>query len=277
MAQTYESLKQLFRRLTWRARVLPDFLVIGAQKAGTTSLAYYLSQHPGLVASHEKEVHYFDGGLNESVDTYDKGESWYRSYFPRKTRMKPGNMAFEASPAYLFNPLVSGRVFDQNPKMKMIALLRNPTERAISHYRMEKKSGRETLPLMEALVGEEERLSSCLRSKDYKSQAFRYHSYKSRGLYYEQLLRYHKLFAREQLLVLSGEAFFNNPKETLRQIFSFLGVDRHCEISDLAKENVGSKPQGPPIEAIEYLNDYFDPHNKQLYDYLGSDFGWARP
>ncbi len=91
------------------------FLIIGAQKAGTTSLAYYLSQHPHLVASHEKVVHYFDGGIVETVDNYLKGEAWYRSFFPRKSTMAPEALSYEASPLYLFNPWVPERIFEMNP------------------------------------------------------------------------------------------------------------------------------------------------------------------
>ncbi|HUQ00163.1 MAG TPA: hypothetical protein VM093_06855, partial [Aeromicrobium sp.] len=96
------------RRLAaeWTARrALPDFIIIGAMKSGTTSLFTYLSQHPQLIAASRKEVHYFDGGLNPAKDNYAKGTAWYREHFPRKREMAAGQKAFEASPLYIFNPL----------------------------------------------------------------------------------------------------------------------------------------------------------------------------
>ncbi|MFO7955055.1 sulfotransferase family protein [Thioalkalivibrio sp.] len=139
---------------TWSKRGLPDFIIIGAQKSGTTSLYAYLSQHPQLFPSSTKEVHFFDGGLDPSVDTFKKGMPWYRAHFPLRKNMGANQRTFEASPLYIFNPLAPERIANVVPNVKIIALLRNPTERAISHFFHERRRGREPLAIDEALEKE---------------------------------------------------------------------------------------------------------------------------
>lgn len=262
-----------YRRATWRGRPLPDFIIIGAQKAGTSSLFAYLSQHPQLLPSYTKEVHFFDGGLNHKVDNYRKGAPWYRAHFPARgagARAK----AFEASPLYLFNPLAPGRMFGLIPEVKIIALLRNPTRRAISHYFHVRRRGQEPLPIYEALRAEEGRLAAVLGRGDYKSETFIRHSYKSRGLYREQLGRFLEHFPRRQLLVLCSEEFFGSPDATLRRVFEFVGVDAAFEVPDLRPRNTSSDRSEVEPKVYKYLDDYFRPHNKALYELLGEDYGW---
>jgi hypothetical protein len=257
--------------LTWKRRPLPDFIIIGAQKSGTSSLFAYLSQHPQLVPSFGKAVHFFDGGRDAGVDVHARGESWYRAQFPIAGRQ--GARAFEASPLYMFHPLVPARIHRLLPRVKLIALLRDPTERAISHYFHERRKGREPLQIMRALAAEDERLAPILRSEDYGNPAFRSYSYKSRGHYAEQLARYLTCFPREQILVLSSERFFLQPSETLRSVFEFVGVDPGVTISDLRARNVGSRSDVEP-DVRHYLDDHFLSPNMALYELIGAEFGW---
>ncbi|MBU0638918.1 MAG: sulfotransferase domain-containing protein, partial [Planctomycetes bacterium] len=138
---------------------MPDLLIIGAQKAGTTSLHRYLCRHPNVLGPWSKEVHYFD-------IQYDKGTTWYRTHFPswpykclKDIRRGRRSLAFETSPYYLFHPCVPERVHKLLPNVKLIAILRDPVGRAYSHYHHELRLGYETLPLEEALAKEEERLA----------------------------------------------------------------------------------------------------------------------
>ncbi len=263
-----------YRLATWRRRALPDFIVIGAQKSGTTSLYFYLTQHPQLLPALTKEVHFFDGGLNPNVDTFRKGEGWYRAQFPLTEDLRGGRRTFEASPLYLFNPLAPGRMFDLVPKVKIIALLRDPTERAISHYFHERRLGREPLPIYEALLEEERRLEPVLASADYKSHAFIHYSYKRRGLYKEQLERYLRYFSWQQLLVLSSEEFFADPVGTLGRVFAFVGVDRGSSVRDLSPRNTAGAQRPVEPRVREYLHEYFRTHNTDLFHFVGRDFGW---
>ena len=99
-----------YRQATWRSRALPDFIIIGAMKSGTSSLFAYLGQHPQLFPSSKKEVHFFDGGASADVDNYVKEQAWYRAHFPLRKHMSTDSKTFEASPLYIFNPLAPNSV-----------------------------------------------------------------------------------------------------------------------------------------------------------------------
>ena len=263
-----------YRQATRHNRNLPDFIIIGAQKSGTSSLYYYLSQHPHLMPSHRKAVHFFDGGLNPNVDNFKKGQAWYRSHFPLKRNINNYQKAFESSPLYLFNPLVPKRIYELIPEVKLIAVLRNPTERAISHFFHEKRNDRESLPILEALQAEEERLRLVIDKQDYKNDIFGYHSYKKRGLYHEQLKRYLNYFSMNNILVINSTTFFAEPDDTLRRVFDFVGVDTEFTVTDLKPRNVGSNRTEISQDVHEYLEDYFRPHNQALYELVGQNYGW---
>ncbi|HDD62059.1 MAG TPA: sulfotransferase [Chloroflexi bacterium] len=269
----YLTLK--FRKINWSNRVLPDFIIIGAQKSGTTSLYYYLRQHPQLIPSYKKEVHFFDGGLDPNVDNFKKGETWYRSHFPLKRNTSSNQKSFEASPLYLFNPLAPQRIFEQVPEVKLIAILRNPIERAISHYFHEKQNNHESLPIYKALQSEEERLRPIIEKEDYKNICFIHHSYKSRGLYHEQLKRYFDYFPKSNILVISSQALFTDPSDTLRRVFRFVGVDTEFTVTDLAPRNIGSNRSRIDPSVYDYLEKYFRSHNQLLYELMGEDYGWG--
>jgi hypothetical protein len=270
-----EGFAPQFRLLTSSFRSLPHFIIIGTQKGGTSSLFHYLAQHPQIFASSAKEVHFFDGGLDPKADTHAKGLHWYRSHFPLKRSMGKGDLTGEASPLYIFNPLVPARIHGVLPNVKLIALLRDPAERAISHYFHERRKKRETLPIMKALQAEESRISASIGNANLKSKKYIHYSYKSRGLYKEQLERYLQYFRREQLLILSSEEFFEQPQKTLHQVFGFLGVDEGFEVKDTKPVNVGKNRTDVPAEVYEYLRAYYAPHNEALYELIGRDFGWA--
>ena len=263
-----------YRKGTARCRVLPDTIIIGAQKSGTSSLYSYMKQHPDLVASYGKEVHYFDGGRDPEVDAYAEGEVGYRAHFPLSWRARVGQRIFEASPLYLFNPLVPRRISELVPEVRLIAILRNPTDRAISHYFHEKRNGRERLSLMEALLAEEDRLRPVLASKNYKSEAYIHFSYKARGVYREQIARYFDYFGSDSMLILKAESLDSDPIGTLRRVFDFLAVDPSFVVPDLRPRNVASDSHRVEPEVHQHLSDYFRPHSRDLYDLLGEDFGW---
>jgi len=263
-----------YRRMTAPLRSLPDFLIIGAQKCGTTSLFYYLCQHPQIMQSSTKEVHYFDGGLDSNVDTYEKGQYWYRTHFPLKSELKEGYITGEASVLYIFHPLAASRIYELVPNVKMIALLRNPTERAISHYFYNKRRQKESLDIMDAFRAEEQRMKSTWESGDYKNDDFRLSSYKTRGLYQEQLERYLDFFSKEQMLILCSEDFFKEPRNTLTRVCKFLDIETDFTIEDPRAKNVSDNNTELPAEVHEYLDDYYKIPNQALFDQIGRTFKW---
>jgi hypothetical protein len=208
------------------------------------------------------------------MDEYQYGLPWYLRHFPLRSAASRGMQAFEASPSYLFHPLAAGRIRETIPEVKMIALLRNPTERAISHYLHKKRNGIELLPMLEAFQQEEARLTPIVESGDYFNRKMRHYSYKARGLYKVQLERYFDLFPKDQILVIPSEAFFCRTGECLKQIYGFIGVDDGYQLQDPSPRFVNKNKETVPPEVYEYLNDYFKPHNEALYKLLGVDFGW---
>lgn len=204
---------------------LPGFLIIGTQKGGTTTLFSMLATHPRLTKPTDKEVHYFD--LN-----YERGEEWYRRHFK-------GEIAFEASPYYMFHPAVPERIAGLLPGPKLIAILRDPVERSISHYFHSVLKGHETLPMLEALEAEETRTGA------YSHQ---HHTYVARSRYMEQLERWQDF----DLLVLSNRELRDKPDETLARACNHVGIEPIP--APPMERNVGKKGAVPP-EARRFLQE----------------------
>jgi len=266
--------KGLILRATARQRALPNCLIIGAQKAGTSSLYHYLIQHPQVHKSLKKEVHYFDGGLKENKYTFLQGENWYRSHFPLQSDMEKNDICIDATPMYLFNPLAPERIKNLLHKAKLIILLRNPVERAISHYFHVQRHGFEELSINDALAQEESRLESAKRHKNYKEQSFRLYSYQERGLYLAQIKRYQALFNEDQLLILSSDELFQKPKETLKQVFNFLEIKNNYLVPDLKSQNVGNNKEKVSKETYLQLEEYFGQANKALFEHIKKHYPW---
>lgn len=261
--------KLALRRVTVRNRPLPDFLVIGAQKAGTTSLHTYLCAHPEVMPSFTKEVHYFD-------QNFHRGTGWYRSHFRRGPS---GAVGGEATPYYLFHPLAPERASGVAPGCRLIALLRDPVDRAFSHYNHAKARGAETLDFEPALAAEPERLAGeedrLLADPTYSSFSHQHHSYLARGFYADQLERWFERFDRERILVLSAEDLFAEPERVLHEAQRFLGLAPHTP-GDLSPRN--ARRYAPIDERLRTeLRRRFAPANQRLYALLDRDFGWDRP
>ena len=253
---------------------LPDFIIIGAQKSGTTALHNYLSEHPQVLPVARKEVHFFD--IN-----YDKGADWYRRQFidPRSLNGRASvrkMVSGEATPYYLFHPLAAERIAQTVPDAKLIALLRDPVSRAYSHYQHNLRRENETLSFpdaiqreLEMVAGEQERLEE---GSIAKSRAHQGYSYLSRGQYAEQLERYFALFPSGQILIRSSEEFFSDAGRTVGQILDFLGIEPF-QLDSWEVPNAGNYDRDAIPEA-EFLRRYFEPHNARLYELIGRDLGW---
>jgi hypothetical protein len=232
---------------------LPDFLIIGAQKCGTTTLYYLLTQHPYVERAAIKEVYFFDKPYN-----FGRGIEWYRQYFPQP-KWKDGRKTLtgEATPNYLFDSHAPERIAEVIPQARLIVLLRNPVDRAYSNYWHNASRGREVRTFEELMKAKETH-------------------YLSKGVYVDQLLRWSKFFSKEQMLVLKSEDFFERPRETLNIVIDFLDLpDWEPEASMFGKiRNRGRYEEGMDPATRRRLENYFEPHNKRLYDFLGVDFGW---
>lgn len=262
-----------FRKLSSSFRALPNCQIVGAQKAGTSSLYYYLTQHPQVHTSFKKEVHYFDGGIEENVDSFQNGINWYKAHFPFSMSMRANDICLDATPMYLFHPFAAERIYSLTPESKIIILLRNPTERAISHYFHSKRHGFENLSIEEAFAKEEHRLSNIIEKQNYKKTSFRVHSYQSRGFYLAQIKRFESLFPRENILYLDCQQLFQNPKLTLSKVHEFLGIDAF-DTPNIESKNVGTNKKKVPNNVYDKLNHLYKDKNIELAKHLNLNIDW---
>lgn len=260
-------------------RPLPDFLIIGAQKAGTTALFAYLRWHPEITGPSWKEISFFDR-------RYRADARAYRASFPVKPRQwlvarRRGRwpLVGEASPSYILHPLAPQRARELVPEARLIALLRNPVDRAYSHYQHEVRLGREPLSFEDALDREDERLRGeverIVADPSYFSEAWWNYTYAARGRYAEQLERWLAAFPRDQLLVLLTEELQADTAGTYARVLDFLGARPH-ELSSYPRIFDHEYASMEPATRTR-LDSEFEEPNRELARLLGRDLPWGRP
>jgi hypothetical protein len=262
-----------------RGRLLPDFVIIGAARAGTTSLYSWLCQHPFVAPASRKEVNYFDYN-------YYRGEGWYRTHFPTAREREEFAAAHgrpfltgEASPAYMSHDWAPERLARGLPDAKLLVTLRNPVDRAYSQFQLSRREREEPLDsFAEAIAAEDERLAPELArtkvDRRYKSWPIGCWSYKLRSRYAEQLERWFALFPREQFHILMLEDLAADPLRTLSAVHDFLGLPPHRYEGLRALHVATYDPVDPQVRA--QLSEYFRPLNERLYELAGRDFGWEQ-
>ncbi len=221
-----------------------DFIVVGAQKAGTTALFDYLSEDPAIFLPPEKEVHFFD---DESRD-WSSGD--YADYH-RKFELEGAKICGEVTPIYMYWPRAMERIRDYNPGIRIVCLLRDPVERAWSHWRMETARGAERAPFRVAIRRGRQRL---FEAEPWGSH--RVYSYVERGFYAEQLARIFDLFPRGQVLVLQNEGLDGEPQETLQRFNAFVGAPAPG-LRRQRRVHVGQAAGEMAAEDRRYLTDLF--------------------
>ncbi|MGD1809417.1 sulfotransferase domain-containing protein [Dapis sp. BLCC M126] len=261
-----------YRFISSPFRKLPNFIIIGVMKSGTTSLYNYLIQHPQIIPAKKKEVHFFD-------KNFHKGIYWYRSHFPLFSNLD--YVTGEGSPYYIFHPLVGQRIAKTIPQVKLIAVLRNPINRAFSHYQRNVARGYENLSFEEAIDREEERLKGerekILNDERYRSRNYTFYSYLSRGRYIEQIQDWLHYFPQQQFLFIKSEDLFTNQSEIYSQVLNFLDLPQfqpntfEVYLSGEYKKN----RQKMNDETRRRLTEYFEPYNRKLSDFLGDDYNWS--
>lgn len=264
-----------FRKLTGAIRLMPDFLIIGAQRCGTTSLYNYLIKHPYIAPALKKEVHFFD-------HNYGQGFTWYRAHFPyllTKIVYRMKGRCFvtgEATPYYIFHPHAPRRIANAIPKAKLILLLRNPIDRAYSQYHHAVRRGFESLSFEDAIDKEQQRLfgeiEKMAENENLRSFNHQKYSYLSRGIYIEQIKVWVSLFAEEQLLILKSEELYSNSQTVLDRVFEFLNLPS-LEVDTYKRYNSTSYiPMDTNMR--KSLISFFREYNTKLYELLGIDFDW---
>lgn len=245
----------------------PDFAIVGTQRGGTTSLHAYLGAHPQIRLPATKELHYL-------TDRHHRGREWYLGQFP--SPLSAGHRTGEATPYALFHPLAPARLRSAAPDAKLIVLLRNPVDRAYSHFLMERQRGDEPLDFAAALAAEPARLDGeearMLANPTSVSWPHKHASYLARGDYAPQLARWFAAFPRQQFLILRSEDLYTQPAETFARVTDFLGLDR----SSAASFPIYNRTEGPPLDPTlrRQLIDHFASRNAELATLLGWDPNW---
>jgi hypothetical protein len=265
---------------TFWARPLPRFVIVGAQRSGTTSLTRTLTTHPAVFGPLvHREVHYFDLA-------YERGIAWYRSNFPLTPRGRRAARAagvplttFESSPYYMFHPLAPERIHRDLPGVKLLVLLRDPVERAYSAHTHELELGFETEPFERALELESSRLEGeadrIVADPTYCSHSHQHHSYRARGQYIEQLERLEKIFGRERIHVLDSGDYFADPGPLYDELLSFLELPR-LGLPEFKKRNARPRPAPIPEPVRIALTDHYRPYDERLAAWLGREPSWRR-
>jgi hypothetical protein len=265
LRRTGRATRVALRRSTCQLRVLPDFLIIGAQRCGTTSLFNYLRTHPDVRPAIIKEVQFFSR-------YWTRGTGWYRAHFPLGSpaadRWWPDRLTFEATPSYLFHPLAAERAAQVIPQAKLLVLLRDPVERAWSHYRHMVHWGLEPLSFEDALQQEPQRLAGEVEriraDPGYQGLSYQRYSYLARGAYAEQLQVWLRYFPAEQFLLVRSEALFHDPDRWYPKIVAFLGLRPSAAPAFAVYNRYPPLPTGMAPQTRQRLTEHFTPVNQQL-------------
>ena len=242
---------------------LPQFLGLGVQKGGTTTLQLLLEQHPQVWLPPKKELHYFS--LH-----YARGAQWYSDCFKEA---KAKQCCGEITPYYIFHPHAPGRIADLLPHARLIVLLRDPVERCLSQYFHSCRWGLESLGLEEALAAEDDRLSEAelmLAPAGATHRSHQEHSYLARSCYAEQLARYEQRFPLEQMLVLRSEDLFEQGPQVWERVQTFLQLDAVPFPDGVTPANTGEgKASDVPIRVREQLKEQLEPTYRAMEERYG--------
>jgi len=263
--------RRVVQRATSARRALPDFLVLGAQKAGTTSLGQFLQLHPDVFWSPRLEMHFFDRD-------YDRGLSWYRSWFERRSVVeahqrrtgRPARVG-EKTPCYLALPDGPSRVAATLPGAKLVVSLRDPVTRAYSQWAMNLRTGRETLSFADALEAEAERLAAVDLRASVSGTSYLTHGYAMRSRYAEQLERWLAHFDRSQLYVYRCEDLYDDPQRWIPPLLDHVGV--RPDVVDLAMPHIGVGDRDPIDPHLrDQLVERFEAADAQLQALTGLSY-----
>ena len=274
----YVLCKRHFHGITASLRILPDFLVIGVGRGGTTSCFHYLSQHPSIIGSAYDEIGFFD-------ENFHLGLNWYRSMFPTKFLKKKivkkfGKcLTYDVTPAYIRKPWVARRIKELFPEIKLIALLRNPVDKAYSHYNSKMQVEGDTKTTFEEMVEEDiktfqkfENTNSIIDDEYFRNYIEK--SYLGRGLYAQQLKIWFELFDPKQILILTSEELSTETNKVMNKIFRFLDLPDY-EIPDIVKRSTGNYTK-MKMDTRKKLISFFSKYNQDLFKLLDQEFDWNK-
>lgn len=272
-------LLRLFRRMTSDYRAQPDFFIIGVQKGGTTSLFHYLSAHPQVGSILRKEPFYY-------LWNFNRGLNWYRSNFPFKSEIEAKSrragqkcLVYEASTHYIFYPQAARRILKDCPAARFILVLRDPVERAFSHWRHRRRRGEESRDFEECIAHElsagGSRVIMQARLKEEQIEwEWCERQYLSHGLYLEQIEAWLEVIDRDRLMILISEDFFEDPKLGVRKVETFLGIEHNVPEGGFPVYNQG-RPGQMNEDIRAQLVEFYKTSNSCLEKFLGRALPWS--
>ena len=271
----YQLIQRHVFAITGFIRVIPDFLVIGAKRCGTTSLYQHLPEHPCISKSPYDNMGFFN-------DNFHLGVNWYKSFFPttftrNKIKSKFGDfLAFDVTTKYMEEESTANNVYQTKPNMKIIIILRNPVDRAYSQYHLSVRQAAERRSFEDVVEENMNRLNK--ESHEHHEIKPRFSAkednYLKKGLYALQLRYWLKIFPRENILVVSTEEFESNQQIIYNKIFEFLNISKF-EVKNTKKMEKGNY-QPMKSETRNLLLDYFRPHNHELFELINMEFNWDK-
>ena len=253
--------------ITASSRVLPDFIISGTVRSGTTSLYYNICEHPSVLPASYDEIGYFDSN-------YHLGINWYRSMFPTEKEMKQvkkeTNFAItgEDTPFYFWKKEAAERIFEDIPNSKIIIIFRNPVDRAYSNYNLGIRKKTESLSFEDAIDEE----MNFLKTHSFRDAVDRRRSYLSKGLYENQIKIWLDNFPREQIHILCTEDMKKNPKESLLKIFQFLGIPNYT-LKNPQKQKLAEYKKMDD-KTREKLLTFYEPYNQKFFETIQEKFDW---
>jgi len=298
IASMTKYVKKLTKKITKRLLIaggmdnLPDFLIIGAQKAGTVALLRYLRQHPEVIGA-DKEIGFF------STNNYYKGIKWYKRQLPIIFGRK--KLVFEKTPEYIYYPDAPERIREYSKNIKLILLLRNPIQRAFSgwnhyqkyYYSWDNYSKEKLINRININLGVEygKHMVDFLNEPVYKDfydcvkeeidlinkDIFRYEpGFVRRGIYYNQIKNYLKYFDKKQLLIIESSEMRNKKEEVLNNVTDLLGISAFDFSKIDLKDAHKSKYKGNKIDekSEKFLKKFYKPYNEKLFNLIGKKYEW---
>ena len=253
--------------ITASSRVLPDFIISGTVRSGTTSLYYNICEHPSVLPADYDEIGFFDSN-------YHLGINWYRSMFPTEKEMervkKETNFAItgEDTPFYFWKKEAAERILKDIPNSKIIIIFRNPVDRAYSNYQLGIRKKTETLSFEDAIDEE----MNFLEKHSFRESVDRRRSYLSKGFYENQIKIWFNIFPREKIHILSTEDMQKNPEKTLLKIFQFLVIPNYTLKNPQKQKSSEYKKMDEKTRKI--LLDFYKPHNEKFFQIIQERFDW---
>ena len=253
--------------ITASSRILPDFIINGTVRSGTTSLYYNICEHPSILSADYDEIGFFDSN-------YQLGINWYRSMFPTQKEIselkKKTGFAItgEDTPFYFWKKEAARRILNDLPNVKIISIFRNPIDRAYSNYNLSIRANTEKLSFEDA-IEEEMRF---LDEHSFRESVDRQRSYITKGFYEKQINFWFEIFPKKQIHILSTEDMKKNPQDTLKKIFRFLEIPEYTIENPHNQKAV--KYEKMSEETRKLLCDFYKPHNEKFFQIIDKKFDW---